>query len=132
MPSAKPTVVHLRDVTPTPAERAVTGVTIARYVTRERCGSNLMQGVCWMQPGEESKLWSSRDSNDVGADDHWYGAVEETYFILHGSLTLTWDEGVLELGAHDSVFLAPGWTYQLRNVGDTPAMLVYSMTPSQE
>jgi mannose-6-phosphate isomerase-like protein (cupin superfamily) len=68
----------------------------------------------------------------MGPGDHWYGPVDETYFVIRGHLELTWDEGVLELGPDDAVYLAPGWTYRLRNVGEEPAFFVYSMTPTPE
>ena len=32
----------------------------------------------------------------------------------------------------DAVFLAPGWHYRLRCVGDEPAFFVYGMTPTPE
>ncbi|MFN8185765.1 MAG: cupin domain-containing protein [Gaiellales bacterium] len=119
-------------VPPVPAADAVTKVRIARLITRERCGSGLLCGVAWLDPGEETNTWSSRATNDMGPDDHWYGAVDETYFIIRGTLRLTWDEGVLDLTPNDAVFLAPGWTYHLENVGDEPAFFTYSMTPTPE
>ena len=87
---------------------------IARVVTRERCGSNLLLGASWLDPGEETNTWSSSDEPDVGADDHWYGPVDETYFIINGRFELDYeaaaagdDRGVLELTPHDCVYLAP-------------------------
>lgn len=127
-----PMVVPLSEVPVVPAEEAVTRVRIARTITRGRCGSELMQGVCWMDPGERSNLWSSRADSAVAEGDHWYGPVEETYFIVHGHLRLTWEGGDLDLHDADSVYLAPGHTYRLENVGAEPAFFVYSMTPSQE
>ena len=119
-------VVPLDSVPPVPADEAVTRVRIARLVTKQRCGSNLLLGASWMDPGEETNTWSSRAENDVAPGDHWYGPVDETYFIL------TWDDGVLDLSPNDAVYLAPGWTYHLKNVGDEPAFFVYSMTPTPE
>lgn len=127
-----PMVVPLDSVPPTSAAEAVTKVRIARLVTRKRCGSNLLLGACWMDPGEETNTWSSREENDMSPGDHWYGPVDETYFIIRGCLRLTWDEGVLDLHPDDAVYLAPGWTYRLENVGDEPAFFVYSMTPTPE
>ncbi len=128
----RPCVIALADVPVTPAGEAVTRVPIARIVTRERCGSNLLLGACWMEPGEKSNVWSSRE-DDTSADvEHRYGPVDETYFIIRGQLELTWDEGVLKLGPDDSVYLAPGWQYQLENVGEEPAFFVYGMTPTPE
>jgi mannose-6-phosphate isomerase-like protein (cupin superfamily) len=124
--------VPLRTVPPIPAEEAVTRVRIARLITRARCGSNLLLGACWMDPGERTNTWSSREVDDVGPGDHWYGPVDETYFVVRGRLRLTWDEGVLDLEPDDAVYLAPGWVYRLENVGDEPAFFVYSMTPTPE
>jgi mannose-6-phosphate isomerase-like protein (cupin superfamily) len=58
------------------------------------------------------------------------GPVDETYFVVRGRLRLTWDEGVLEIGPDDGVYLAPGWEYRLENVGDEPAFFIYSMAPA--
>ena len=128
----KPMVIPLEDVPVIPAEQAVTRVRIARIVTRKRCGSNLLLGASWLDPGEETNWWSSRDANDMAEDDHWYGPVDETYFIIRGRLRLTWDEGHFDVCPDDSVYLAPGWTYHLKNIGDEPAFFVYGMTPTPE
>ena len=128
----KPMVIPLADVPVIPAAQAVTKVRIARIVTRKRCGSNLLLGASWLDPGEETNWWSSRDENDVAEGDHWYGPVDETYFIIRGRLRLTWDEGHFDVGPDDSVYLAPGWTYHLKNIGDEPAFFVYGMTPTPE
>jgi mannose-6-phosphate isomerase-like protein (cupin superfamily) len=128
----KPMVIPLEDVPVIPAAQAVTKVRIARIVTRKRCGSNLLLGASWLDPGEETNWWSSRDDDDVAEGDHWYGPVDETYFIIRGRLRLTWDEGHFDVGPDDSVYLAPGWTYHLKNIGDEPAFFVYGMTPTPE
>lgn len=132
MPDRSPMVVPLGEVPIVPAAEAVTRVRIARTITRTRCGSELMQGVCWMDPGEQTNTWSSRERDDTGEGDHWYGPVDETYFIVRGHLRLTTDAGAFELRENDSVYLAPGHTYHLENIGDEPAFFVYSMTPAQE
>ena len=128
----KPMVIPLEHVPVIPAAQAVTKVRIARIVTRKRCGSNLLLGASWLDPGEETNWWSSRDDDDVAEGDHWYGPVDETYFIIRGRLRLTWDEGHFDVGPDDSVYLAPGWTYHLKNIGDEPAFFVYGMTPTPE
>lgn len=127
-----PVVVALADATPTPAQDAPTKVRISRVITRAKHGSNLTQGLCWMDPGEETNTWSSRESNDTASGDHYYGPVDETYYIVEGRLRLRWDDGVFDLSPGDTVYLAPGWTYHLANVGDTSAFFVYNMTPPQE
>jgi mannose-6-phosphate isomerase-like protein (cupin superfamily) len=130
MERPRPQAVPLASVPVIPADEAPTKVRIARLVTRERFGSNLLLGACWMDPGEETNLWSFEPEDRTGEDDKYYGPVDETYFVVRGRLRLTWDEGELEIGSDDAVYLAPGWTYRLRNVGDEPAFFVYGMAPS--
>lgn len=128
----RPAVIPLSEATVTPAASAVTRVRIARIVTRRRHGSDLLLGASWMDPGEQTNTWSSRADDDMAEGDHWYGPVDETYFIVRGRLRLTWDEGAFDLGPDDCVYLARGWTYHLENVGDEPAFFIYSMAPTPE
>lgn len=130
MERPRPRVVPLGSVPVIPADEAPTRVRIARLVTREDCGSSLLLGACWMDPGERTNAWSFEESDRTQAGDKWYGPVDETYFVVRGRLRLTWDEGELEIGPDDAVYLAPGWTYRLENVGDDPAFFVYGMAPS--
>jgi mannose-6-phosphate isomerase-like protein (cupin superfamily) len=127
-----PKVIPLSEAEVIPAEKAVTKVRIARVISKKSAGSNLLLGAAWMDPGEETNVWSSREVNDVAEGDHWYGPVDETYFIISGNLRLTWDEGAFDLKPNDCVYLAPGWTYHLKNTGSVPAFFIYSMTPSPE
>ena len=85
-----------------------------------------------MQPGEKTNRWSSTVKNDAGPGEHWYGSVEETYYCIRGRLTLSWDDGGIEFGPGDAIYLAPGWHYTLENTGDKNAFFVYNMYPSQE
>jgi enoyl-CoA hydratase len=127
---AEPAVIPLASVPPVPKEEAPTKVRIARLLTRQRCGTDLMLGACWMDPGEETNWWSSEESSQAGDADHYYGPVHETYFIFAGKLRLSWSEGNLECGPQDAVYLPPGHRYHLKNVGSEPAFFIYSMTPS--
>jgi mannose-6-phosphate isomerase-like protein (cupin superfamily) len=130
MERPSPQVVPLESVPVIPADEAPTKVRIARLVTRHRHGSNLLLGACWMDPGEETNTWSFEPDDRTGEGDKYYGPVDETYFVVRGRLRLTWDEGELDIGPDDAVYLAPGWSYRLRNVGDEPAFFVYGMAPS--
>lgn len=129
MERPRPHVVPLDSVPVIKAEEAPTKVRIARLVTRERYGSILL-GACWMDPGEATNVWSFEEEDETGEGDKWYGPVDETYFVVRGRLRLTWDEGELEIGPNDGVYLAPGWSYRLENVGEEPAFFVYGMAPS--
>jgi mannose-6-phosphate isomerase-like protein (cupin superfamily) len=132
MERPRPAVIPLESVPVIPAQEAPTRVRIARLVTRERCGSNLLLGACWMDPGEETNVWSfaERPESEEEEGVTHYGPVDETYFVIAGRLRLTWDEGELDIGPNDAVYLAPGWRYRLQNVGDVPAFFVYGMAPS--
>ena len=127
-----PAKAHYEDIAWTPQANAVTRVRIRRLITREKQGANLMLGVCVMDPGEETNLWSSAPERDVDEGDHWYGPVEETYYCINGNLKLTWDEGEIDFGPNDAIYLAPGWHYRLKNSGSQQAFFVYNMTPPQE
>jgi mannose-6-phosphate isomerase-like protein (cupin superfamily) len=127
-----PTVVNMNSVATIPAEEAPTKVRIRRLVTNKAQGSNLLLGVCFMDPGDETNVWSFKETDDTGADDKYYGSVDETYFVFRGNLELKWDEGTLEIGPGDAVYLAPGYNYHLKNVGTEPAFFTYSMAPSPE
>jgi mannose-6-phosphate isomerase-like protein (cupin superfamily) len=128
----KPSIVPLDSVEPYEKEVAVTGVKIARLITRGRSGSELTLGVSWIGPGERSIWWSSEDTDPGIEGEHWYGPVLETYFCIQGRLRLHWNEGALDFGPNDAVYLAPGWRYMLENPHDEPATIVYNMYPSQE
>lgn len=124
-----PTVVPMNSVQSIPAEEAPTKVRIRRLITKSTHASNLLLGVCFMDPGEETNVWSFKDRDDTSADDKYYGPTDETYFVFRGNLLLSWDEGKFEIGPGDAVYLAPGYTYHLKNVGTEPAFFTYSMSP---
>jgi mannose-6-phosphate isomerase-like protein (cupin superfamily) len=126
----RPAVIPLKSVPVIPAAEAPTRVRIGRIVTKTEHGSNLLLGAAWMDPGERTNTWSFTDADSTDEGDHWYGPVDETYFVVRGRLRLTWDEGELEIGPDDGVYLAPGWEYRLENVGDEPAFFIYSMSPA--
>ncbi len=131
-PTPRPAKIHADAIPWIPADKALTRVRIRRLITRARHGAELMLGVCTMDPGEETNLWSSREENDVGPGDHWYGPVEETYYCIRGHLTLYWDDGEIAFGPDDAVYLAPGYRYRLKNTGGETAYFVYHMYPAQE
>ena len=130
MTRPRPQVVPLESVPVIPAAEAPTKVRIARIITREGNGSNLMLGACWMRPGEETNTWSFTAEDRTAQGDHWYGERDEVYYVIRGRLELHWDEGVLELVPDQAVYLAPGWSYRLRNTGEEPAFFVYAMAPA--
>ena len=116
----------------TPAAEAVTKVRIARLITSKRCGSNLLLGASWLDPGEETNLWSSRDENDMAEGDHWYGPVDETYFIIRGRLRADLGRGRTPTSAPTTASSSRRAGLPPAQRGDEPAFFVYGMTPTPE
>ena len=58
-------------------------------------------------------------------------AVEKHYVVLEGSVTITADEGEVELNRHDSCRLAPGESRRLENRTSTAAAILLAMPLSK-
>lgn len=139
MEKREPKVVGINEVE---TMIAPSKVRVRRLITRKRVGSDqLMVGVCFMDPGEKSIIWSSEyDNVGVKTDEYYYGPMNEMYYIITGKIELYWsmrdDENKMKKKVlareGDSVFLPPGLKYQITNSGTEPVMLVYATTPSLE
>lgn len=125
----EPCVMALSSVPVTPADSWPENLDVANMVTRGEHGSEVLLGAAWMTPGQETNPWSFKDEDPRIAGMTHYGPTHETYFVLKGRLRLTWDGGELEAGANDAVYLAPGFNYGLRCVGEENAFFLWSMTP---
>jgi len=101
-------------------------------ITRERHGSELLLGVASLDPGLETCVWSSMPEDDTKPGEYWMGPIEETYYCTRGQLTLICDEGEIEFGPDDAIYLAPGGHYKLKNHGDEAAFFIYNLYPSTE
>jgi mannose-6-phosphate isomerase-like protein (cupin superfamily) len=51
---------------------------------------------------------------------HFHGEIEELYIVTRGTLTMRFDDEVVEVGAGSLVRVAPGTTRSHRNCGDEP------------
>jgi mannose-6-phosphate isomerase-like protein (cupin superfamily) len=133
MPKRKvPIVINMNSVPSIPPENSpLKQIRLRRLITKSAHGSNLLLGVGFMDPGEKTNVWSTKDEDDTGPNEPYYGPVDETYFIFRGNLVLTWDEGELEIGPGDAVYLAAGYRYQLKNVGTEPVFFVYNLELSR-
>ena len=128
MPTLTPLVIPLSSVPVRPWH--VPGASIARIMTNREHGSDFMVGVTWMDPGVESDWWSFEE-RDTGTDSKYqHGPHHEMYFGIRGQLQVRWTEGVLDFGPDDTVFLTPGWRYQLANPGTEPGYFVYCVSPA--
>jgi mannose-6-phosphate isomerase-like protein (cupin superfamily) len=122
-----PVIVPLDSVPVTARADSPIAMTLARTLTHAEHGSNIMVGVSWMEPGEQSTVWSTEV--DPPGDAHHVGPVHEFFYLVRGHCRIEWTEGELEFRPNDTLFLAPGWRYQIENVGDEQAMLIYAATP---
>ena len=76
--------------------------------------TNLLHGLEWLDPGGESARWR--------ADEF----MHETYFLVSGSIRVTWDEGTVTMNSHDSLYLSPGQQYTAENIGPSQAVIVWT------
>jgi mannose-6-phosphate isomerase-like protein (cupin superfamily) len=122
-------VVSLASVPITPADSWPERLDVANVITRREHASEMLLGVAWMEPGQVCNPWSFEEEDPGIEDTTFYGPTHETYFVLRGRLLLSWNGGSLEAGPDDAVYLAPGFRYALRCIGDEQAYFLWSMTP---
>jgi mannose-6-phosphate isomerase-like protein (cupin superfamily) len=94
---------------------------VARLVERGQAGSELVLGLCWMDPDGDAVSWSA------DAETH------EAYFVIAGSVRVRWNgpgAGNEELGPQDAFFFPPAFDYTIENVGTEQAFLVWALTPA--
>jgi len=90
-------------------------------------------GVCFMEPGMETCVFAIEEEDDNTAL-HFYGPVDEFYYILEGEFTVWWGKDasnldhsyVLKKG--DCAYYPTGWKYKVKNTGDIPGKFFYVMT----
>jgi quercetin dioxygenase-like cupin family protein len=131
-PKAKPAKIHYDAIPWGVVEGSSENLRIRRLITRGRQGSELMLGVASLDPGAETGWWSSMPEDEARPGEYWMGPVEETYYCTRGQLTLFCDEGEIEFGPDDAVYLAPGGHYKLKNTGDEAAFFIYNLYPPSE
>lgn len=116
-----------------PLEGAASPVAIklTRLVTRANSGSDLMMGVAEMQPGECSAWFSfAAEKPAGGADETWYGPIDETFFIVRGRLRLEWQDGAVEAGPQEAIYCPPGRRYRMVNPGAEASFIIYAIAPA--
>ncbi len=111
-------------------EASPIGVPLARVITQVQHGSPITLGLAHLAPGQTSRWWSFEETNQHRPDEAFLGARDETYYVVRGTLRLTWNEGVLEIGPGDAVHLPSGWHYRLENIGESDALIVYNLYPA--
>ena len=90
-------------------------------------------GVSHMEPGQETCVFSLEEEDDHTAL-HYYGPVDEFYYILDGEFTVWWgnDASNLEhsyrLKKGDCTYYPTGWKYKVKNTGSTPGKFLYFMS----
>jgi len=111
-------------------------IRMKRLVSRAGQGSELGMGLTELPPGQSTVWWSFLPEDDTGPDEMWFGdRCYETYYILKGRVRMTWRDGKgledhVEAGAGDSLYMAPGFRYQVSALGAEPALFLFAFMPS--
>ena len=85
-----------------------------------------------LPPGHKTMWWSFLRRDNNGPDKICFGDGRyETYFILAGRVRMTTcdpkgNEENVEGGPGDSFYLAPGYQYRVSNIGNRPALFLFS------
>lgn len=133
----KPQVVnesHVKTVGPGFDDSHYISVPIKNFYDIENLGSI---GVCHMEPGQETCVFSLEESDDQTAL-HYYGPVDEFYYILEGHFTVWWGNDAddlkesYKLEAGDCTYYPTGWKYKVKNTGSTSGKFLYFMTRRSE
>jgi mannose-6-phosphate isomerase-like protein (cupin superfamily) len=90
-------------------------------------------GVSFVDPGSKTCVFSLEQEDD-GTALHYYGPVDEFYYILEGEFTVYWGtdaddlEDSYELRPGDCAYYPTGWKYQVENTGDKAGKFLFVMT----
>jgi mannose-6-phosphate isomerase-like protein (cupin superfamily) len=90
-------------------------------IDRQSHNSPLRLGLDWIQPGAEEVSW------ETDAQTH------EVHYLQQGRVRIGWDghdADYVELSAGEAFYFPPGRRYNLQNIGETEAVIVWSAAPS--
>jgi mannose-6-phosphate isomerase-like protein (cupin superfamily) len=86
-------------------------------------------GLYFMDPGQETIVFSTEPEDD-GTADEWYGGIHEFYYILVGEFTVWWGKDAskvrsknaekLTIKEGECVHYPQGWKYMVKNTGKVP------------
>lgn len=103
-------------VTPQEARIFLEGVEVCReYFHTEK----ITFGSSELQPGQ------------TGAVDPGHANSHEVFFVSRGSVLLRCGERLHELHEGDAQIIPPGEPHQLTNIGTCPAVVTWSLSPSE-
>lgn len=97
-------------------------------------GSKLGMYLTELPPGHTTVWWSFLSDDDQVPNRICFGnSRHEAYFVLAGRVRMTTcdrkgNEEDAEAGPGDSLYLAPGYRYRVSNVGNRPALFLFSTT----
>jgi mannose-6-phosphate isomerase-like protein (cupin superfamily) len=132
----KPALIHNDDVDWQNYPGEAGTIRLKRLVSRKDQGSELGMGLTQLKPGQATVWWSFMPEDDTAPHEMWFGdKCHETYYILSGRVLMIWRDGEgngdeVEAGPGDSLYMAPNYYYQVRCVGDEPALFLFAFMPS--
>ncbi|MEM2158495.1 MAG: cupin domain-containing protein [Sulfolobales archaeon] len=114
-------VVNVNDVEAViPLMCGVSGFKVKRLITQRGEGSDkLTLGLCFIEPNAKGYRWSFKERDEV-------------YYMLKGNVRLRWGTSSAVLKEGDAVYLPAGYEYELENLTDDEAIIVYVITPPIE
>lgn len=107
-------------------------VRLKSLVSPETGGPRLGMYLTELPPGHTTVWWSFLANDDSAPNRICFGERRrEAYFILAGRVRMTTcdrkgREEDAEAGPGDSLYLAPGYRYRVSNVGNQPAVFLFS------
>ena len=94
-------------------------------------------GLYFMEPGQETIVFSLEDEDD-GTADEWYGPCHEFYYILVGEFTVWLGKNVSKIRNKNAenllvkegecVHYPPGWKYLVKNTGKVPGTFFWGIS----
>lgn len=94
-------------------------------------------GLYFMEPGQETIIFSLEEKDD-GTADEWYGPCHEFYYVLVGEFTVWWGKDASKLRNKDAEKLIiregecthypPGWKYMIKNTGKVPGTFFWGIS----
>lgn len=99
------------------------GGRVARLLTREGVGADLLFGMAWLPPGESMTF----DLRDWKA--HNGVEPQEAYLLLEGQLEISWDEGECRVEEGQLAYFHHGRSYTVTAPGPDETVWAYTVVP---
>lgn len=80
--------------------------------------------------GKQAQVEVTAEGQIFFAPPHTHLNEDESLYIIEGDCLVQNGKDIFEVGAGDSVFVPKGTPHAITNAGDTPARVLFTMTPA--